>query len=47
MTTMHCVYGGELRCTATHEPSASRLDTDAPTDNQGKGERFSTGKCCR
>jgi len=41
MTTMHCVYGGELRCTATHEPSASRLDTDAPTDNQGKGERFS------
>jgi len=41
MTTMLCVYGGELRCTTRHEPSASLLDTDAPTDNQGKGERFS------
>ena len=41
MTTMFCVYGGELRCTTRHEPSASLLDTDAPTDNQGKGERFS------
>ena len=41
MTTMHCVYGGELRCTARHEPSASQLETDAPTDNQGQGERFS------
>ena len=41
MTTMLCVYGGELRCTARHEPSASLLETDAPTDNQGKGERFS------
>jgi putative redox protein len=41
MTTMHCVYGGELRCTASHGPSASRLETDAPPDNQGQGERFS------
>ncbi|MFN9547834.1 MAG: OsmC family protein [Cyanobacteriota bacterium] len=41
MTTMFCVYGGELRCTARHEASASLLETDAPTDNQGKGERFS------
>jgi putative redox protein len=41
MTTMVCVYGGELRCTARHEASASLLETDAPTDNQGKGERFS------
>jgi putative redox protein len=41
MTTIHCLYGGELRCTARHEPSGSLLDTDAPTDNQGKGERFS------
>jgi len=41
MTTMLCVYGGELRCTARHEASASLLETDAPTDNQGKGERFS------
>jgi len=41
MTTIHCIYGGELRCTARHDPSSSLLDTDAPTDNQGKGERFS------
>jgi putative redox protein len=36
MTTMVCVYGGELRCTARHDPSASLLETDAPIDNQGK-----------
>jgi putative redox protein len=41
MTTIQCLYGGELRCTARHDPSASRIETDAPTDNQGKGERFS------
>ena len=41
MTTIHSIYGGELRCTARHDPSGSLLDTDAPTDNQGKGERFS------
>jgi putative redox protein len=41
MTTIQCLYGGELRCTARHDPSASLLETDAPSDNQGKGERFS------
>lgn len=41
MTTMDCVYGGDLRCTARHHASACLLETDAPTDNQGKGERFS------
>ncbi|MFN7678546.1 MAG: OsmC family protein [Cyanobacteriota bacterium] len=41
MTSMVCVYDGELRCTARHGGSASLLETDAPTDNQGKGERFS------
>jgi putative redox protein len=41
MTTIACLYGGELRCTARHDPSASLLETDAPRDNQGKGERFS------
>jgi len=41
MTTMFCVYGGELRCTSRHDASGSLLETDAPIDNQGKGERFS------
>jgi putative redox protein len=35
------VYQGNLRCTATHGPSQTRLETDAPVDNHGKGERFS------
>lgn len=35
------VYQGELRCVATHGPSKTRLTTDAPVDNHGKGESFS------
>jgi putative redox protein len=34
-------YEGELRCAATHGPSGTRLSTDAPVDNQGRGESFS------
>ena len=34
-------YCGELRTLATHLQSGSTFETDAPTDNQGKGERFS------
>jgi putative redox protein len=34
-------YEGELRCSAQHGPSSSELSTDAPRDNQGKGEAFS------
>jgi len=34
-------YQGQLRCQSSHGPSGSLLDTDAPSDNQGKGERFS------
>ena len=41
MVTITARYEGELRCTATHGPSGSLIETDAPTDNQGKGERFS------
>jgi len=33
-------YSGDLRCASLHGPSGSALETDAPTDNQGKGERF-------
>lgn len=34
-------YTGELRTLATHLHSNSKFETDAPLDNQGKGERFS------
>jgi putative redox protein len=34
-------YEGDLRCTAVHGPSQSSIETDAPLDNMGKGERFS------
>src|SRR5712691_373182 len=34
-------YTGKLHCTATHGPSGTDLATDAPLDNQGKGESFS------
>lgn len=41
MTTITSRYDGALRCRASHGPSGSTLETDAPTDNQGQGERFS------
>lgn len=34
-------YKGDLRCAATHLQSGTEIETDAPTDNRGKGERFS------
>jgi uncharacterized OsmC-like protein len=34
-------YQGDLHCVATHEPSGNTLVTDAPKDNQGRGEAFS------
>jgi putative redox protein len=34
-------YSGELHCTAVHGPSGAALSTDAPKDNQGRGEAFS------
>lgn len=39
--TSQIIYKGELRTTATHLQSGSVIETDAPTDNQGKGELFS------
>ncbi|HVZ95328.1 MAG TPA: OsmC family protein [Chitinophagaceae bacterium] len=34
-------YVGNLRCTAKHLKSGTVIETDAPTDNRGKGEKFS------
>ncbi len=34
-------YEGDLRVNARHEPSGTKLTTDAPVDNQGRGESFS------
>lgn len=34
-------YQGGLRCRAVHGPSGQVLETDAPVDNQGRGESFS------
>jgi putative redox protein len=39
--TSTVVYEGTLRTTCTHLRSGSNFETDAPIDNQGKGERFS------
>lgn len=39
--TSNVVYEGGLRTTCTHLQSSSSIETDAPTDNQGMGERFS------
>ena len=39
--TSQVIYLGELRTTAKHEQSGSSIETDAPIDNHGKGERFS------
>lgn len=41
MHTAAILYNGELRTTATHPRSGSVIETDAPVDNNGKGERFS------
>lgn len=41
MVTLDVVYEGSLRTTARHGPSGAALSTDAPKDNEGKGESFS------
>jgi len=41
MTSMQVHYEGALRCLAVHDASGTRLHTDAPVDNQGRGESFS------
>lgn len=39
--TSQIIYKGTLRTEAKHLQSGTTIETDAPTDNQGKGERFS------
>jgi uncharacterized OsmC-like protein len=39
--TISTQYLGELRTQATHVASGATLITDAPTDNNGRGEAFS------
>jgi uncharacterized OsmC-like protein len=41
MTTIKTVYLGDLRTENEHLQSGNHIITDAPTDNQGKGESFS------
>ena len=41
MTKMLTIYKGNLRNEVTHLQSGTRILTDAPLDNHGKGESFS------
>jgi hypothetical protein len=34
-------YQGDLHCNIVHGPSGTALTTDAPKDDQGRGESFS------
>lgn len=41
MVAVRIEYLGDLRCQALHGESGTELTTDAPKDNQGRGESFS------
>jgi putative redox protein len=41
MVAIQIQYQGDLHCKAVHGPSGTELNTDAPKDNQGRGESFS------
>ena len=41
MVQTQATYLGDLRCSAEHGPSRAVIHTDAPKDNEGKGEAFS------
>ncbi len=41
MVEINIAYEGQLHCNAVHAPSGQSVQTDAPIDNQGKGETFS------
>ena len=47
MATIIETYSGGLRVECEHTQSGTKIITDAPTDNNGKGEAFSpTDLCC-
>ena len=41
MVNIQVEYQGDLHCKASHGPSGAEVNTDAPKDNQGRGESFS------
>jgi putative redox protein len=41
MVRIDVKYEGELHTSAVHEPSGAEIATDAPKDNEGRGEAFS------
>jgi uncharacterized OsmC-like protein len=41
MVEISIKYLGDLQCEARHEPSGTVITTDAPVDNEGRGESFS------
>ena len=41
MVEISIKYLGDLRCEARHAPSGTVITTDAPVDNEGRGESFS------
>jgi len=41
MVAIQLEYQGDLHAKAVHGPSSTELYTDAPKDNQGRGESFS------
>jgi len=44
--TSKITYIGGLRCSAEHLQSGTIVESDAPTDNYGKGEKFSPTDLC-
>ena len=46
MATVQVTYLGDLRTECTHVASGSKITTDAPVDNNGKGEAFSPTDLC-
>ena len=46
MATISAKYLGDLRVECTHMKSGTKIITDAPVDNHGKGQAFSPTDLC-